>query len=443
MSASKSAAQHGNDTPEPTTLMQISSLTIENYKTFREPERVDIRPLTILVGRNSAGKSVIARLPLLLARALGPHAEAPLELEFEGIDFGASFLDLVHNRKPHGAVTIGATFDLVGERSLSINAKVQHFDEYRLQHVVEFELHLNDKGLIKLEWVGTDPLRDASQYRDSNGKAWDVRFQGIFPTAMQEEGVGPSELWDALIANYRAAFARSMGNLTYLGPFREAPRRAYRYPGGTPLNVGSGGMRAPELLAATATRGNPVLAKNVAEWFAQNLGGWRLEVVTNPDTFSLVLHHPDIQDVDINLADVGVGISQVLPIVVQRFVPTQVAHGSGSLEIVEQPELHLHPAAHPAVAELYIAAAQSGSRVIVETHSENFLLRVRRAVAEQRLNADDVLIYWIRDYPSDSPRVMPIRIGADGSVDNWPTGVFSEDFEEVRAIQRAQKGKRG
>jgi predicted ATPase len=180
----------------------------------------------------------------------------------------------------------------------------------------------------------------------------------------------------------------------------------------------------------------------VSEWFAEHLGGWRLTVVATGDIFSLVLQHPDVPGVDINLADVGIGVSQILPIVVQRLMLPDTEYSS-HLEIIEQPELHLHPAAHSAVAELYIAAAHAGSRMIVETHSEVFLLRVRRAVAEGRLNPDDVAVYWIRDFPAQSPRIMPIRIQADGSVDQWPTGVFSEDFEEVRAIQRATKGKRG
>jgi predicted ATPase len=69
--------------------MDLVGLSFQNYKAFPERESVEIRPLTVLIGRNSSGKSAIARLPLLLAGALSERAEAPIELDVEGGDFGA------------------------------------------------------------------------------------------------------------------------------------------------------------------------------------------------------------------------------------------------------------------------------------------------------------------------------------------------------------------
>lgn len=74
--------------------MALTGLSFQNYKAFPGTESIEIRPLTILIGRNSSGKSAIARLPLLLAASFSKHAQAPLALEVEGVDFGASFVDL-------------------------------------------------------------------------------------------------------------------------------------------------------------------------------------------------------------------------------------------------------------------------------------------------------------------------------------------------------------
>ncbi|MCP4108064.1 MAG: ATP-binding protein, partial [Desulfobacteraceae bacterium] len=90
--------------------MKLTAISFENYKAFQKRESVEIRPLTILIGRNSSGKSIIARLPLQIAHSLSSRAESPLDLEFDGLSFGSSFTDMIHNRLPHGAVGIGANF---------------------------------------------------------------------------------------------------------------------------------------------------------------------------------------------------------------------------------------------------------------------------------------------------------------------------------------------
>jgi len=149
--------------------------------------------------------------------------------------------------------------------------------------------------------------------------------------------------------------------------------------------------------------------------------------------------------VAVNLRDAGVGLSQVLPVVVQHELD-RAAGRTGGLDIVEQPELHLHPGVHGDVADLYIEAALRGSaRFLIETHSENFLLRIRRRIAEGRnaegthLRPEDVAIYWVNDDPQARPRVQRIGLDEHGGVDHWPTGVFTEDLDEVRAIRAAQR----
>lgn len=138
--------------------------------------------------------------------------------------------------------------------------------------------------------------------------------------------------------------------------------------------------------------------------------------------------------ITVNLADVGTGLAQALPLIVQRHLHSGT---DPFLEIVEQPELHLHPTAHGALADLYILAAARGGSFLVETHSENFTLRVRRRIAERKLGlaADQVAIYWIDGEPTTVKR---ITIDEAGEVDFWPEGVFSEDFKEVQLIRRAR-----
>ena len=139
--------------------------------------------------------------------------------------------------------------------------------------------------------------------------------------------------------------------------------------------------------------------------------------------------------------DTGAGIAQVLPLIVQHFQRNPVK--TGFLEIVEQPELHLHPAAHASLADLYVHAAKARfNQFLIETHSEIFLLRLQFHVAKGHLKHDDVVVYWVDDRKG-MPKVCEITFNDKGELSDWPKGIFSEDFDEVKRIRRAQQEARG
>jgi predicted ATPase len=111
------------------------------------------------------------------------------------------------------------------------------------------------------------------------------------------------------------------------------------------------------------------------------------------------------------------------------------------LEIIEQPELHLHPAAHADLAELFLTAVRTTStRFLIETHSETLLLRLRRHVAKG-LDPSTVAVYFVDRVDGES-FARRIHIDPDGNLDYWPVGVFAEDYEETRALVRAQRERR-
>jgi hypothetical protein len=422
--------------------MKLSNLSFENYKTFQKRESIEVKPLTILIGHNSSGKSVISRLPLLIARALSERADSPFELELEGLDFGASFVDLIYNRLAHGAVGIGASFTDDKQETIDFWVKVQHFDEYRLQLISRFELRQRGEPMLTLSWIGREPLDERRLYRlEETGQKCQVDFRGLWPYKIQmiDNKDSFSLQWSARIGNYRASLAEGMGDIIYLGPFRKEPQRRYRFPGGILPHVGLSGSKTADLLGDDFLRRKGQVLEAVGKWFSDYLGGWTLSLSKQGDVFSLVMRNPNNPSLEINLADVGTGIAQILPIVVQRQFETITGKNSG-IEIVEQPELHLHPCANGHLADLYIEATKhSEARFIIETHSENFLLRIRRRIAEKSFDSNQVIIYWINDDPNLGERIQTIQIHENGDVDKWPQGVFSEDFEEVKAIRKAQK----
>ena len=427
--------------------MRLLSLHVERFKAFLRPQRLELRPLTSLIGRNSSGKSALARLPLLLKRSFSDKAEATVELEVDGVDFGASFLDLIHNRRPHGSIVLGAGFQADDGATVDLEVVVQNYDDLRLQNIAEWRLTRAGEVVADLKWPsGNRPGADSAyqgSFRDGGGPvAVQASFIGLLPEEITEavsiDGQIPVADWPE-IERLTDAIRGSLAGITYLGPFRQEPRRSYRFRG-QPAHVGASGSRAPELLGADKVRMGGNVLKAVSAWYAEHLGGWRLDVSETGETFAVVLQSPDDPKMGINLVDTGAGLSQVLPLVVQR--QFEAAGGqAAALEIIEQPELHLHPAAHGPLADLYVQALRAtDSRFIIETHSENFVLRVRRRIADGTLTPDQVALYWVDDRERPGSTVVGIPIRDNGDVALWPPGVFAEDFDELKAI-RAGRGR--
>ena len=124
----------------------------------------------------------------------------------------------------------------------------------------------------------------------------------------------------------------------------------------------------------------------------------------------------------VSIADVGFGVSQVLPVLVALLVAD-----FGQLVYVEQPELHLHPRAQCALASIMAHAARRGVRLIVETHSALLLLRVRTLVANAELDPGLVKLHWFSLSREDgSTAVNSANLDEDGAYGDWP-----EDFGDV------------
>lgn len=124
--------------------------------------------------------------------------------------------------------------------------------------------------------------------------------------------------------------------------------------------------------------------------------------------------------------DVGIGISQVLPVLV-------MAYGSqGKLLAMEQPEIHLHPALQAELGDVFIEAAlgQRKNTFILETHSEHLILRLMRRIREGKISPDDIGVVFVEPLARGS-RFIELRIDEEGDfIDEWPGGFFEESFHE-------------
>src|SRR5690606_28231500 len=129
---------------------------------------------------------------------------------------------------------------------------------------------------------------------------------------------------------------------------------------------------------------------------------------------------------EVLLTDVGFGISQVLPVItLLQYVPDE------STVILEQPEIHLHPLAQAALADVIIqASSHRRVQVILESHSEHLLLRLQRRIAEGVLPNDDVRLYFC-DTARGESTITQLEVGLYGNIRNWPDKFMGDAFNEA------------
>ena len=408
--------------------MEFRKLSLERYKGYAQRVELELAPLTILVGPNNSGKTALVQAIQLLAGGLvssDSEAWEPLPLESGGIRHGETFEDLVTGRAAHGRLKFSLT--LVGERGeLSLSATVMNVvasGQPSERQISDWRLKNNDAEIVAKR-KEFDELSDYLISVDGaqpslRGVAW----RGLIPQHLDELAgwAGPHvdalKVWAGGVRHLRCP--RHLVSSPFLAPER------------SPESIGSDGRDAPLALAA-----DDALMDSVRNWY-RNTFGVRIDIVAQGSYSNLVTRTP-VRDYDVRIAQSGRGLSHVLPVVVTALSARRAGAG---VDIIEHPEAELHPAAHADVAELLLEnLAGPGRPLIIETHSEMVLLRARRWVAEGRLPAEDVLVYWIHAEPARGSILEKIGIRENGEMATWPDGVFTENYEEILAIRRAARG---
>jgi predicted ATPase len=415
--------------------MKIKALTWSRYRAFKDRHRVEVAPITIIIGKNGSGKSIVSRLPVLLAGAIEEAAGGPLNLTAGRLDHGASFQELV-NARSSLPFTLGAEVEADGV-TYEFEATLRYVSESRSLVVEEFWLKDHRGPLLKAEIDGEDQLvTQVPLYRVAVGQEpaqnLALKFHGLFP-----HGTGPQ------IEKVLNIFRGALREPSYLGPFRAEAEHFMRTPNQDVRDLGPRGEKALEMLADDRLRRGGHLAESVQTWFSQAMGqGIEVDIGAEQPRVRVV----DANGFAVSLTDTGAGFPQSLPIVVQH-----LAYRTGRIRapvlIVEQPELHLHPAAHGALADLMVESASPGqvwepATCLIETHSEQFIMRVRRRVAEGKIPADHVKIWSLNHISAGAENAPPeqlrvISLDADGNPDSWPVGVFEEALDDLTAMRKS------
>lgn len=425
--------------------MPLRRISLASYRCFDGTTDMELRPMTIVLGRNNSGKSALVRAPMVVEKGIRTNSPEPIDLDAIDDEIVESFTDLIYGHRPHGSITVGLDIEDSKGEPLLLAATIQHIDEYDRQVVSSLSIdHHGERCTAKWNQGNpdeSDDFRYDLRLGDSSDKDVPLHFHGLLP----DTNTGKLELTqiDRFLFEKGYDVQHEYPEIRYFGPFRDRPVRRFGSPTGTPRSLGSSGENAGKILAADHARRGGQLLSEVNNVLSKDLPGWSVDLNEQGNQYSIVLQSKDDPALNVNLADAGTGVAQVLPVFVQRALDVLTPPKTPVLEIMEQPELHLHPAAHGGLADLYLTAALRGNiQFLIETHSETLLLRIRRRIAEGLIEPEQVALYFV-EHERGRATSRRINIGHDGGLDYWPDGVFSEDYEEARALTIAQLNSGG
>ncbi len=369
----------------------LTRLDLKNFKCF-ELLRLPLEPLTLLSGSNASGKSSVLQALVLLHQTMREHEwSTRLMLNGESIKLGSvsDVVDKIHGRKSFEICLIDddQTYEwtFVGERtemSMEIECVEINDKKYNQPGFLRFLLPLNvcDKPSLPRRLTGL--------------------------TYITAERIGPREVY--------ALEDRQIASV--VGPAGEHA-----------VSVLHWGRDNPILDQLVVQNEPNTLLRQVEARMRMFFPGCGLVVQQIPQANAVTLGLRTSSDTDFHRPiHVGFGLTQVLPIVIAALSASE-----GDILLIENPEVHLHPAGQALMGQFLADVATAGVQVILETHSDHVLNGIRRAVKSNRIKPEQVAIHFFRQRSEEIAQVTSPLLDSSGNIDSWPDGFFDQFDKDV------------
>jgi hypothetical protein len=528
----------------------VDAIQIKNLRSLVETGWIEQKPITILVGKNSAGKSTFARVFPLLKQSVGERKQSPILWFGQYVDFG-QYSVAVHNKAPSASISFGFRLSI---SSLEIERRNPAFYAHRSTSgaeknstfPLEVEVSLNKGGesgaadtvvekltlkvlgcavIVKFSQQNSPSLSidDHEVWKSKAGYFCHVTYDSALPKLnfYKERVAGPDEQDDAagklyleeydpfsgmLIGEIRRHVHGNLGDdkvrqiasrltladgkyfferalaagadqkmwvdhikflatsalssrsllraiicarlpeifrlvdstisahfsaVRYIEPLRATAQRYYRK-----QDLAIGELDAKGANVAQFIQGLPAWRRTEFDSVCRRLFGFSVKPRGQGGHIELVLEQAKGGSA-VNLADAGVGFSQVLPILLQFWASdsaradhkTRISAGTSTTLVVEQPELHLHPAYQATLADLFCETAANRARVIAETHSPSLVNRLGTLVAEGKFKAEDIqILLFEQEGKEGQTKIRTASFDEDGVLSNWPFGFFEAEI---------------
>ncbi len=366
----------------------LKRLDLVNFKCF-ELLRLPLAPLTLVSGANASGKSSVLQSLVLLHQTMREHEwSIRLMLNGESIKLGtvSDVVDKIHGRK---TFEIRVTDD---ERTYQWSFKGERTDMSMAVDAVSVDTENNEEHPEMLRFMLPTNI-------DESGALFAERLRGL--SYLTAERVGPREVYsveDRQIAKVVGPAGEHAASVLHWG--RDEPA--------------IDGLVLPD---SPNTR-----LRQVEERMRMFFPGFSMVLQQIPQVNAVTLGLRTSDDTDFHRpVHVGFGLTQVLPIVVAA-----LSASVGDIILIENPEVHLHPAGQALMGQFLAEVAKAGVQVIVETHSDHVLNGIRRSVKAEILEPELVAIHFFRPRSLGGSQVISPQLDKTGNIDIWPEGFFDQ-----------------
>ncbi|MFH1741430.1 MAG: DUF3696 domain-containing protein [bacterium] len=416
----------------------ISRITVCGFKSIAIERSVEIRSLTILAGANSSGKSSIIQPLLLMKQTLQSNYEPAGAFLLDGPNVSFTSADELLSRLPPAPPADRLE---VGIEGLGIDSDWSIIEKFLRNAEEDFDIEEMICIVGKGAPIGlrTDMEEDKilSVYRGSSGVFSHLSDRPVEAEVLQRrcflepvirfvdrnDTIQTATPLEAMPADI---LGEGLRRIIHVPGLRGNPKRSYPrtrvgndFPGTFEHYVASviNHWTAHSDRRLRDLRRHLQVLELTREVEAREINATQVELRVGRLRGSVRGEASDM----VNVADAGFGVSQVLPVLVAL-----LAAKPGQLVYLEQPELHLHPRAQVALAEILAEAAKRGVRVVAETHSALLLLAIQTLVAEESISPDEVALHWFTRRDDGVTEVTSRDLDEAGAFGDWP-----EDFGMV------------
>jgi len=448
-------------------------ISIKNFKTISELNGFDFNSINIISGVNSSGKTSFIQFLLMLKQTLEMQSANPA-LIFDGnwIKLG-NFADLVYKKDRNNSIGFELQFDkeyikdkfpaIYGIENVTVkagyllnrtemylsNIKISYQTSQR-KHFVDFNYN---NGSYKIHSDSALLVNEFNELINTQGNINTISF---FPTIFFAEIDNPkypeydknpttTTAIEVKIREIQNIVNDFFSSISYIGPLREEPQDLYSSNGKNKY-IGSKGEYAAQFFEEEAN--NTVVFYDIqnSELIEMSLSSavkyWICDVFnlakdikTEKYKDSYVVKIVNHYDVETTIRQVGFGISQVLPIIVEGLRMSQ-----DGILILEQPEIHLHPKVQSMLFDFIYSLSLTGKKIIIETHSDHFITRMRRRIAESDNDlASKINLVFVEQRESEH-LFQKLNLDDMGTFEYFPND-FVEQSEDYDAIIMAQARK--
>ena len=428
----------------------ITAISVQGFKSLANESRIEVRPLTILAGANSSGKSSIMQPLLLMKQTLeasydpgslllnGPNAKftsvnqfiSRLQKDFDSQEFS---VEIEHEKYR----MLKVVFSLNENQTLEIWKMIIKEGKYSLPVIPNQSLDDLENPILtsRLEEIGWPKEHRPLVSIIRNRCFLDINFKRKNVVAIYYEVSNTG--------GFSEPYSKNLLSLIHVPGLRGNPERVYPRTATGPDFPGTFEHYVATIIADWQRKKDNRLKRLEAMLADLGLTGKVSAKVVNDTQVELQVGRlPKAKRGRgdfVSIADVGFGVSQVLPVLVALLVAKP-----GQLVYLEQPELHLHPRAQYILAKILADTAKRGVKLVVETHSALLLRMVQTLVAQRNLDPNLVKLHWFSRSDEDgTTSIHSADLSKKGTFGDWPVDfgdvILKAEGEYLDAVARWKK----